>query len=67
MATNDFVIDVFKETVIKGNDVLFKCQVPSFVADFVQVQSWQDSEGNVMNRNEAYGNFVGTSYSVKDS
>ena len=36
--------DVFREQVILGNDVLLKCHIPSFVADFVTVESWIDSE-----------------------
>ena len=36
---------VNQEHVIRGNDVLFKCDIPSFVADIVLVQSWNDNEG----------------------
>lgn len=32
--------DVNKEYVIRGNAAVLKCQVPSFVADFVTVVSW---------------------------
>ena len=39
-----YVTDVFREQVIMGNDVLLKCHIPSFVADFVTVESWVDSE-----------------------
>ena len=28
------------EYVIKGNDVLMKCKIPSFVSDFVEVVGW---------------------------
>lgn len=48
---------VGQEYVIRGNDVLLKCSVPSFVADFVAVLSWQDSEGNSFLANKM-GNFV---------
>ena len=41
---------VFLETVILGNEALFKCSVPSFVADFVAVESWTDSEGGGYHR-----------------
>ena len=34
------------ESVIVGNDALLKCAVPSFVADFVTITAWMDSEGN---------------------
>ena len=29
-----------------GNDAIFKCSIPSFVTDFVFVESWIDSEAN---------------------
>ena len=32
--------------VIKGNAALFKCEIPSFVADFVTIDSWNDNVGN---------------------
>ena len=35
------------EYVILGNDALMKCEMPSFVSDLVQVQSWVDNEDNV--------------------
>ena len=28
-----------------GNEILMKCDIPSFVADFVAVDGWVDSEG----------------------
>ena len=31
--------------VIVGNEVLLKCEIPSFVSDFVSVSDWVDSEG----------------------
>ena len=35
-----------EEYVMLGNDAIFKCKLPSFVADFVSVVSWIDSESN---------------------
>ena len=32
--------------VIIGNSALLKCEVPSFVGDFVSVVNWIDSKGN---------------------
>ena len=43
-------MDIFRESVIVGNDAIFSCSVPSFVADFVRVDSWVDSEGNLLTR-----------------
>ena len=32
--------------VINGNSALLKCEIPSFVADFVSVESWTDNAGH---------------------
>lgn len=32
--------------MIRGNSAVLKCSIPSFVADFVNVVAWSDSEGN---------------------
>ena len=49
---------VHEEQVVLGNDVLLKCIIPSFEADFVSVVSWQDSEGvrHPANYKEGNGN-----------
>ena len=44
----EYVVDIFRATVINGNDALLKCDIPSFVADFVQVSGWIDSEGSTI-------------------
>ena len=44
------------EDVLLNNDVIFKCSVPSFVSDFVQVEGWEDSEGGSFYANEQPGN-----------
>ena len=43
-----------------SNDVLFKCGIPSFVADFVTVVGWADSEGSNYNAQDlsALGNLL---------
>lgn len=38
--------EVNNEYVIRGNSAILKCSIPSFVADFVSVISWQDEAGN---------------------
>ena len=50
--------DFHKAYVINGNSALLKCEIPSFVADFVIVESWIDSEGNeyFMQIDNNYGN-----------
>ncbi|KRF79716.1 dscam, isoform AA [Drosophila virilis] len=42
------------EYVIKGNAAVLKCSIPSFVADFVRVESWIDEEGNVLSFSDNY-------------
>ena len=48
VTSQHFEVDIFRENVIAGNDAIFKCSVPSFVSDFVTIESWVDSEGNVL-------------------
>lgn len=36
---------VTDEDVLRGNAVILKCQIPSFVADFVEVVSWESDHG----------------------
>ncbi|XP_069356513.1 cell adhesion molecule Dscam1 isoform X39 [Maniola hyperantus] len=52
-AVNQFyesqVYDIY---VIRGNAAVFKCHIPSFVSDHVQVVSWHDSEGGEYLTNE---------------
>lgn len=33
------------EDILLGNDVIFKCKVPSFVDDFVHIINWVDNDG----------------------
>ena len=46
MVKQEYVTDVGQEYVIRGNSALVKCNVPSFVADFVEVQSWMTDSGD---------------------
>lgn len=34
--------------MIRGNAAVLKCSIPSFVADFVRVESWIDELGTVL-------------------
>lgn len=47
MARQIYKTDASQEYVISGNDVIVKCQYPSFVSDFLSVTGWEDSEGAV--------------------
>ena len=41
--------------VIRGNDALVKCDIPSFAADFVSVLNWIDDQVSTLS---AGGNFL---------
>ena len=43
--TQDYRTDTGIVYVIVGNSVLLKCEIPSFVADFVTLDSWIDNTG----------------------
>ena len=51
-------MDVGKEYVIMGNDVLLACQTPSHVADQLYVTSWADSEGHEFAVSDRMGKIV---------
>ncbi|MCL4146607.1 UNVERIFIED_CONTAM: hypothetical protein GTU68_000218 [Idotea baltica] len=53
-----YITQVWDESVLKGNSALLKCVIPSFVADFVSVQSWVESGGKVFYQDQEYGNFI---------
>lgn len=46
------VYDVF---VIKGNTALFKCQIPSFVADHVEIIEWVTTDGQTYGLDDSFG------------
>lgn len=48
------------EYVIRGNSAILKCKVPSFIADFVFVEAWIDSDGNEYHHQEhEFGDLFG--------
>ena len=47
VVTQNYDCYVNQAHVIRGNDVLMKCDIPSFVTDFVQLLNWQDNEENI--------------------
>lgn len=53
--------DAHSVYVITGNAALIKCEIPSFVADFVTVDSWTDNEQNEYfeELDKNYGNLTG--------
>ena len=52
-----YLVDVSMANVIKGNSAVLKCNIPSFVADFVTVKSWVTDDGDVYYPSNNYGNF----------
>lgn len=50
--------DILMEYVIKGNAAILKCSIPSFVADFVRVESWIDEEGTELKASDDYGSNI---------
>ena len=65
MITQPYVVDVIRETVIQGNDVLFKCRIPSFVADFVSVINWVDNDNVAIYGSDHYGKMADMSNSCQ--
>ena len=47
-----------EDSVIIGNDVVIKCNIPSFVADFVSVTAWVTSEGTQFKPGHFNGKWV---------
>ena len=41
-----YATEVHNLYVIKGNSAILKCEVPSFVADFLHIIAWVDEEEN---------------------
>lgn len=47
--------DVNKAYVIAGNAAVLKCEIPSFVADFVEVVSWHTDQDEIFYPSNEYG------------
>ena len=56
VTAQNYEAHIFIETVILGNDAIFKCSVPSFISDLVDVINWIDSEGNELGSSSNFGN-----------
>ncbi|EDS26522.1 DSCAM [Culex quinquefasciatus] len=60
LPSEDYVInqhyqpEILTEYVIRGNSGILKCSIPSFVSDFVRVESWIDEEGTELSSSEDY-------------
>jgi len=61
VVTQNYVVEVNNEHVIRGNSAVIKCSIPSFVADFVTVLSWNDNtenEYNIFHHDYTQGIFI---------
>lgn len=45
VVTQDYLVETLNSQIIVGNAALVKCEIPSFVSDFVKVESWMDEVG----------------------
>lgn len=45
---------VSDEFVLRGNTAILKCQIPSFVADFIEVVAWVSDEGDTFLKDSSY-------------
>jgi len=52
VVSQPYEVEADNEYVIRGNSAIMKCEIPSFVADFVTVTMWSDSNGNEFRPNE---------------
>ena len=55
--SQNYVTESDNEYVILGNDALMKCDIPSFVSDLIEIQSWIDSEENMYLENSYSSSF----------
>lgn len=55
VVAQSYEVEADNEYVIRGNSAVMKCEVPSFVSDFVTVDIWRDSQGNTYKTGENYG------------
>lgn len=39
-----YSVNVMDESILRGNSAILKCHIPSFVADFILVDSWVEDE-----------------------
>lgn len=55
VVSQPYETDVIREYAITGNSAILKCQVPSFVADFITVSSWHTDKNEDIYPGENYG------------
>lgn len=50
-----FEIQVYDVFVMRGNTAIFKCQIPSFVSDHVDLTEWTSTENDTYKFGNEYG------------
>lgn len=55
VVTQVYEANVGVDYAIKGNSIVVKCGIPSFVADFVNVVSWHTDKGDDIYHSDNYG------------
>ena len=58
MVSQSYTSGAHEVYVILGNAALVKCEIPSFVADFVAVLNWIDDVGNEFFPSASTGIFI---------
>lgn len=57
VVSQSYVTEGENEYVIRGNSAILKCKIPSFVADFIAVESWVSNEGEIFTVADSSNNF----------
>lgn len=55
-----YAVNVMDEHVLRGNAAIIKCHIPSFVAEFVEVDSWIEDETTEIYPSADYGTHTPT-------
>ena len=59
VVSQDYRTNVFEVSVLTGNSAILKCEVPSFVTDFVRVIGWIDeTSGDSFHPSSTAGTFL---------
>jgi len=48
VVSQQYESEIVSEYIIRGNNAVLKCSIPAFVADYVSVISWIDSDNQVI-------------------
>ena len=55
MVKQYFEVQVYDVFVMRGNSAIFKCQIPSFVGDHVDILEWISTENQTFAHTKDYG------------